>query len=163
MNTVTGTYVVLTRFQPDERSTPAGTVLVDNVPTALCQVGDSFLVSFLTANPFPPGSASVKMWSPSNGTWSRPSPVIADLTMATDMACLRGGTGAVPRIATVEYSITPPANFTTPSGRVQVFDGSQRRVVAQDILLPTGITQDPVSGDLFVVTFSGTILRFSLP
>jgi hypothetical protein len=77
--------------------------------------------------------------------------------MTSDMICLSGGSSAAPRFATVEYTTMPPANTTTPAGRVQLFDGNQGRVLAQGILLPTGITQDPLTGDFFVATLSGTI------
>jgi len=161
VNTVTGRSLVLTRFQSDERSTPGGPQDVDTVPTAVCPVGDSFLVSFLSAGPFQVGASSVRRWSPSDSTWSRLSPLLGDLTMATDMICLRGGTASAPRVATVEFS-TNPAN-PAPSGRVQVIAGSQRRVVMQDLAQPTGVTQDPVSGDLFVATLPGMIFRGPLP
>ena len=161
VNTVTGRSQVLTRFQPDERPTPTGSQFVDTVPTAVCPVGDSFLVSFLSAAPFPAGASSVRLWNPSNSGWSRLSPLIGDLTMTNDMICLRGGTASAPRVVTVEYSTT--TDRTIPSGRVQLIDGSQRRVVAQNLLLPTTVTQDSISGDLFVATLSGSIFRVPLP
>lgn len=159
VNSITGRYQVITRFQPDERSTSNGTQFVDNVPTALCPIGDSFLVSFLSAGPFPPGASSVRVWTPSNGGWSRASSVVRDLTMTSDLLCLPGGTVNAPRVVTVEYTVKPPANLTTPSGRVQLVDGSQKQVLARDLLLPTGVALDPVSGDLFVATLPGQIVR----
>jgi hypothetical protein len=160
VNTTTGRSQVLARFQPDERSTPAGPQYVDTVPTAVCPVGDSFLVSFLSAAPFPPGSSSVRTWNPSSGAYPALKPLISDLTMTTDMICLRGGTGAAPRVVTVEYSMNP-ANMA-PSGRVQLFDGGAKRVIIQGLGLPTGAAHDPTSGDLFVATLAGTIYRFPL-
>jgi hypothetical protein len=163
VNTVTGRYRAMTRFQPDERSTLNGIQFVDNVPTALCPIGDSFLVSFLSAGPFPPGASSVRLWSPSNGGWSRVSSVVRDLTMTSDLLCLPGGTVNAPRLITVEYTITPPANLTTPAGRIQFVNGAEKRVLARDLLLPTGVAQDPVSGDLFVATLPGKIVRVRFP
>jgi hypothetical protein len=161
VNTVTGRSLVLTRFQPDERATPTGATFVDSVPTAACPVGDSFLVSFLSGAPFPLGASSVRLWRPSDGGWSRLAPLVGGLTMTNDMICLPGGTPSVPRVVTVEYSTT--IDRTLPSGRVQFFDGSQRRILAQNLLLPTGVTQDPTTGDLFVATLTGSIFRMPLP
>jgi hypothetical protein len=161
VNTVTGRSLVITRFQPDERATATGTQLVDTVPTAACPIGDSFLVSFLSAAPFPAGASSVRLWTPADGPWSRLTPLISDLTMTTDLLCLRGGTAGPPRVVTVEYSTT--TDRTIPSGRVQLIDGSQRRAVMRDILLPTSVSRDPVSGDLFVATLPGVIFRAPLP
>jgi hypothetical protein len=159
VNTVTGRYLVLTRFQPDERA--ADPKFVDTVPTAICPVEDSFLVSFLSATRYPAGASSVRLWNPSDGTWSRLSPLIGDLTMTNDITCLRGGTARAPRLVTVELS----RNFfsTEASGRVQVINGSQKQVLMQDVLLPTSAAQDPISGDLFVATLTGSILRTPLP
>jgi hypothetical protein len=157
VNTVTGRNLVLTRFQPDQRATG----FFDSVPTALCPVGDSFLVSFLSGAPFPAGASSVRLWKPSDGGWAKLTPLIADLNMTNDMFCLRGGTANAPKVVTVEYSTTTDRSL--PSGRVQSIDGSQKRVVMQNILLPTGVTQDPVTGDVFVSTLGGAILRAPLP
>ena len=163
VNTVTGHSQVLTRFQPEQRVTAAGTQFVDNVPTALCRVGDSFLVSFLSAGPFPAGAASVRLWNPSDGAWSKVRAVVSDLTMASDLLCLRGGSETAPKVVTVEYTTTPPANFTTGAGRVQLTDGTQKRVLAQGLLLPTAIAQSPTSGELYVLTVPGTIFRLPAP
>jgi hypothetical protein len=161
VNTVTGRYRVLTRFQPDERATPDGPAFVDNVPTAICPVGDSFLVSFLSAALFPTGGSSVRLWNQSDGGWSRLSPLVGDLTMTNDIVCLRGGTARAPRLVTVEFSqnVSDPA----PSGRVQVVNGGQKRVLMENVLLPVSAAQDPLSGDLFVTTLTGSIFRTPLP
>ena len=161
VDTVTGRSRVLTRFQPLERTTAAGPSFVDHVPTAVCPAGESLLVSFLSSSPFPAGESSVKMWKPSDGTWSRPAALVTGLTMTTDMVCLRGGSEGAPRVATVEYSTT--TDRTVPSGRVQLIEGSQKTVLLENVLLPTSAAQDPMSGDLFVATLSGLIVRVPLP
>jgi hypothetical protein len=161
VNTATGRALVLTRFQPRERVTESGPQFVDNVPTSLCPVGGSFLVGFLSASPFPRGEASVALWSPADGSWSRPAPAIRDLTLVNDMACLPGGTATAPRVVTLEISDIGMLG-PTPTGRVQTFEGSQGRVLAQGLPFPTGLTQDPVSGDIFVVTLTGAIYRLPL-
>jgi DNA-binding beta-propeller fold protein YncE len=161
VNTLTGRYAVLTRFQPLERTTPTGPQYVDNVPTAVCPAGDSYLVSFLSAAPFPAGESTVRRWSPSDGPWSSGATMIRGLTRAVDMICLRGQ-GATPRVVTVEY-LTDAANPNAPTGRVQIFDGPNQKVLAEGLPLPVGIAQDPVSNDLFVVTLAGQILRLPAP
>jgi hypothetical protein len=161
VNTLTGRYAVLTRFQPLERMTPAGPQYVDNVPTAVCPAGDSYLLSFLSAAPFPAGESTVRSWSPSDGPWTAGTTVIRGLTRAVDMTCLRGQ-GATPRVVTVEY-LTDAANPNAPTGRVQMFDGSDKRVLAEGLLLPVGVAQDPISNELFVVTLGGQILRLPAP
>jgi hypothetical protein len=134
---------------------------VDNVPTAMCPVDGGFLVSFLTANPYPQGASSVRMWKPDNGTWSRPGAVVNGLTMTNDMICPRTAGGVV-RVITVEYSVDP-ANRNVPSGRIQMFEGGGTRVLADKLLLPVGITQDPSSGDLYFATLPGMIFRLPAP
>ncbi len=159
VNTQTGQSQLLTRFQPDQRPGPQ---FVDNVPTAVCAVDGGLLVSFLSGNPFPAGAASVKIWRPSDGVWSNPEVAAGDLSMVTDLACLRTTAGAA-RMVTVEYAAEPVTRTTVPSGRVQVHDGSSRRVVAGGLNLPVAVTQDPASGSLFVATLGGVIFRFPAP
>jgi hypothetical protein len=157
--TVTGRYLVITRFQPDERAVDP--MFVDTVPRAVCSVGDSFLVSFLSATPYPAGASSVRLWNPSDGGWARLSLLVGDLTMTNDMICLRGATLRAPRLVTVELS----QNFfsTQPSGRLQLINGSEKRVLMRNVLLPVRVAQHPVSTDLFVATLTGSIFRMSLP
>jgi hypothetical protein len=161
VNTLTGRYLVLTRFQPLERTSPTGLQYVDNVPTAVCRAGDSYLVSFLSAAPFPTGESSVRSWSPSDGPWTAGTSIIRGLTRAVDMICL-SGQGATPRVVTVEY-LTDAANPNAPTGRVQIFDGSNKRVLAEGLPLPVGVASDPLTGELFVVTLGGQILRLPAP
>jgi hypothetical protein len=161
VNTDTGRSVVLTRFQPDERPTAAGPQFVDNVPTAICPVDGGFLVSFLTANPYPQGGSSVRMWKPDDGAWSRPSTVVNGLTMTNDMICQRTA-GGMFRVITVEYSVDP-ANRNVPSGRIQMFEGGGTRVLADKLLLPVSIAQDPSGGDLYFATLPGMIFRLQAP
>jgi len=46
---------------------------------------------------------------------------------------------------------------------VQLINGSQKRVLAENLLLPTSVALDPVSGDLFVATLPGSIFRLPSP
>jgi hypothetical protein len=160
VNTVTGHSVVLTRFQSDVRVTTNGSTMVDTVPTAACPVGDSWLISFLSASPYPAGASSVRLWRPADGTWSRLPPLIGDLTMTNDLLCLAGGTATAPRLVTVEFNTT--GDLTAASGRVQLVEGSQKRLLAQNLPAPTSVAQDSTTGDLFVATVTGSIFRVSL-
>jgi DNA-binding beta-propeller fold protein YncE len=160
VNTDTGRSMVITRFQPDERLGPAGPQFVDNVPTAICPVDGGFLVSFLTANPYPQGRSSVRMWTPDQGAWSRPSTVFDGLTMTNDMICSRRG--GVFSVITVEYSLDP-ANRDVPSGRIQMFAGTDTRVLADKLHLPISVAQDPSSGDIYFTTLPGRIFRLPAP
>lgn len=157
VDTLTGKWQVLTRFQPEQR---AGPQFVDNVPTAVCAVDGGLVVSFLSGNPFPVGAASVKLWRPADGGWSKPEVVAGDLSMATDLVCMRNSSGTAVRMVTVEYAADPATRATVPSGRVQVHDGTARQVVASGLNLPVAATWDPASGGLFVATLNGTIFRY---
>jgi hypothetical protein len=62
----------------------------------------------------------------------------------------------------VTLEISDVAMLGTPTGRVQIFEGSLTRVLAQGLPFATGLTQDPVTGDILVLTLNGAIYRFSL-
>jgi hypothetical protein len=155
VDTTTGRHLVMTRFQPDERTTG----FVDSVPTSMCKVGDSFVLSFLTANPFPVGAASVKVWTPADSWWSKPTVMFSGLTMANDLLCLPG---AGMRIVTVEYALNS-ADRTVPSGRISIFEGSIRRTLAENLNLPVSAARHPTTGELYVVTLPGQILKLAAP
>ncbi|MBL8237490.1 MAG: ScyD/ScyE family protein [Bryobacterales bacterium] len=159
VSTLTGKSQVLTRFQPDQRPGPQ---FVDNVPTAVCAVEGGLLVGFLSGNPFPAGAASVKLWRPSDGGWSKPQLAAGDLSMVTDLVCQRNAAGAA-RMVTVEYAADPATRATVPSGRVQVHDGSSRRVLASGLNLPVAAALDSATGNLFVATLGGVIFRYPAP
>ena len=82
--------------------------------------------------------------------------------MVTDLVCQRNGAGAT-RMVTVEYAADPATRATVPSGRVQVHDGSSRRVLASGLNLPVAAALDPASGSLFVATLGGVIFRYPAP
>lgn len=160
VNTATGKGQVLTRFQPAQR---AGPQFVDNAPTAVCAVDGGLLVSFLSGNPFPAGAASVRMWRPADSAWSQPEVAVGDLSMATDMVCIRNAAGAT-RIVTVEYAADPATRATVASGRVQLIgNGPARQVLAAGLNLPVAVTHDPASGRLFVATIAGAVYQLPMP
>ena len=81
--------------------------------------------------------------------------------MTNDMICPRTASGAF-RIITVEYSVEP-ANRNVPSGRIQMFEGGGPRILADQLLLPVSIADDPSSGDLYFATLPGMIFRLPPP
>jgi hypothetical protein len=149
----TGRSRTLTRFQPLLRHNVGGEQPVDNVPSAVCMKDGQILVSFLTAAPFPRGDASVKTIDPTTGA---AGPLADGLTGVVDMACLASGSIAVVEL-TMDF-----ANVLVPTGRVQLIDGFEKRVLASELPVPNAVAQDPVSGDLFVGTITGLIFRVPL-
>lgn len=150
----TGRALTVIRFEPHRRATPAGTVLVDNVPTGLCWSGERLLVGFLSGGPFPAEEASVSAVDPVSATTAL---FAGGLTAVTDIACIRGSGGGPGVVA---------AEFTTgqgPSGRIKVHDGSTSRIVASGIQAPTGVAVDPRTGEVYVAGLGGVILRLPAP
>jgi hypothetical protein len=110
----------------------------------------------------PAREASVTTWHPSNGSWYRPVPTIGDLNLVNHITCLRGSTPTAPRLVTVELSTNSTIGLNPPTGRVQIIEGSQQRTIAEGLSLPTAATVDPLTDDLFGLTLTGNIMRFSL-
>jgi DNA-binding beta-propeller fold protein YncE len=151
VDTMTGRSQLLVRFPPVQRQTPEGVTLrVDNVPNGISRCGDDLLVSFLTAGPFPPGEGTVKSVHPVTGAVAN---VITGLTAVSDVLCSYVG-----RIFTLEARQDP----SVPSGRLRVYDDRTPwgRTLASDLLFPTGMAQDPMSGDIFIALyFAGQIVQ----
>jgi hypothetical protein len=154
VDTETGRSQLVVRFPPKVRQTASGTSRVDNVPSGICWHGDQLLVSFLSGGPFPPGEASVQAV---NRTTGEVTPFINGLTAAIDVLCSQGPTGG--RYFTLEWTqdFSRPA---VPSGRLRVYEGGGSRTLASQLPLPTGMAQDPLSGDIFLARYYlGHILR----
>jgi hypothetical protein len=152
VDTSTGRWLTLVRLEPYPRQTPAGTVLVDNVPTGLCWSGGKLALGLLSAGPFPLEEASIRTVDPATGA----TDVLArGLTAVTDIAC----SGASKVIAS-EFTIdlTAPA----PSGRIKVIEGGATRVLASGFFF-TGVSVDPRTGEIYAATLGGAILRFPAP
>lgn len=145
----TGKLRVLVRFAPAQR----GGLPVDNVPSGICLVDGEILVSFLSAGPFPVGEASIRSVSANSGAVAMRH---GGLTALTGIHCTRSSSG-VPRIYTSEFTLDLFA--PAPSGRVQVIEGENRRVLAESVPFPTSLTTDPETGDLLVLTLIGTLFR----
>jgi hypothetical protein len=159
IDTSTGHATVMIRFQQDVR----GNTTADTVPTAMCLRADnSVLISFLSGAPFPVGAGSIRRWTPADTGWAKLSPLIGGLTSVVDMTCLDGPSGSTPKIVTVEFWLEFP-NQTVPSGRIQLLEGSTAKILADKVAQPTGVAQDPSTGELLVVTLAGQVLRFPKP
>ena len=154
----TGRSQLVVRFPPVQRNTPTGIVPADNVPTGACWRGDDLLVSFLTGAPFPPGQATVKSVDVKTGVVS---PFLSGLTAVVDVICGESP-DARARVFTLEW--TRDFTQTAPSGRLMMFDTPEGRPLASGLLLPTGMAQDPVTGQIFVALYyTGQIVRVTVP
>jgi hypothetical protein len=159
VNVNTGRSQLLVRFPPIQRQTASGATVSDNVPTGACWHGDELLVSFLTGDPFPQGEASIKSIDVKTGAIS---PFINGLTAGIDVICSQPPDGRA-RFFTLEWTrdFTQPS---VPSGRLMMFDTPVGRPLASQLALPTGMAQDPVSGDIFVAQYyTGQIVRVAAP
>jgi hypothetical protein len=138
VDTNTGRSQVLFRFEPLFRSTAAGPVPVDNVPTGVCLQGDQLLVGLFTASPQGEGEAAI--WS--IDTRSRAArPMMSGLTAVADILC--GAEGL--------YVLEDLVSRTPPVTRVSVYQGGSKRILAdvESAALGAGMAQDPVSGAIF--------------
>lgn len=151
VDTNTGKSQVLIRFYPFARQTPQGVAYVDNVPTALCQLGDQLLVGFLTGAPFPAGESTLRSLDPRTLDDRQ---YIGGLQAVLDTVCIKGIAGA-DRVYVLESNPTA-ANV----GRLRLYEGANGRVLAEGLPNSTGMARDPVSGDLFLANQAqGRILR----
>jgi hypothetical protein len=155
----TGRSQLVVRFPPIQRTTPAGTVAADNVPTGVCWRGDDLLVSFLTGAPFPAGQATIKSVNVKTGAVST---FISGLTALVDVVCGESPDGRA-RVFTLEWT-RDFAQQMVPSGRLMMFEAAAGRPLASDLLFPTGMAQDPVTGQIFVALYyTGQIIRVTVP
>jgi hypothetical protein len=119
VDTSTGRWLTLVRLEPYPRQTPAGTVLVDNVPTGLCWSGGKLALGLLSAGPFPLEEASIRTVDPATGA----TDVLArGLTAVTDIAC-----SGASRVIAAEFTLD--LTVLAPSGRIKVIEGGAARVV----------------------------------
>ena len=138
VDTITGRYQVQFRFEPFLRSTAAGPVPVDNVPTSVCLQGDQLLVGLFTASPIPEGEASI--WS--IDTRSRAArPTISSLSGVVDILC--GAEGL--------YVLEGFPNRTPTFSRLSVYQGGSQRILAdvESAAIGAAMAQDPLSGAIY--------------
>jgi len=155
VDTETGHSQLVVRFAPHVRLLADGsTRRVDNVPSGVCWSGEELLVSFLSGGPFPPGEASIRSVNRATG---EVTPFISGLTAAIDVLCSQGPSGG--RYFTLEWT-QDFSRGAVPSGRLRVYEGSGSRTLASQLPNPTGMAQDPLSGDIFLARYYlGQILR----
>jgi hypothetical protein len=139
---------------------PFGPPVIDPVPNSIRLIGKSLLVSFLTGFPFPAGTAEVRKVRLVNAA---NEPFIGGLTAAIDVLPAKNASNQ-DIFFTLEFS----ANMLvadTP-GRLTQFDqfGGAPVVLLSNLVSPTSMAQDPISGNLFVTEiFTGRIIRVQLP
>ena len=157
VNVNTGRWQTLVRFPRVPRVPSAGAETeTDAVPTSARFYGDDLLVTFLTGVPFAEGEAVVRAVNP---VTREIRPFINGLTTATDI--LYRETPAGRQFLVSEYR----SNLVgvPRSGRVILFDSPQGRVIASGLAGPTGMVQDPATGDVFVTEFGlGNITQIKL-
>jgi hypothetical protein len=145
IDTKTGRRELLVRFPPFQRQTGTETTVVDNVPNGICFNGDELLVSFLSASRFPPGEGRVLSVDTRDGTVR---PFIVGLTAVIDVGCSARRNGDS-RFYTLEWT-RDFANLAVPSGRLRVWDDPAGRTLVDNLVLPTGMATDPITGDIFI-------------
>lgn len=142
-------------FAPTPNPLPFGPPFIDAVPDNVRLIGKSLLVPFLTGFPFPGGTSEVRKIRLVNGA---NEPFITDLSSAIDVLPAKNASGQ-DQFFTLEFSTDMLANGP---GRLMRFDavGGSRVVLVDNLISPTGMAQNPTTGDIFVVeTFPGLILR----
>jgi DNA-binding beta-propeller fold protein YncE len=141
----TGHWQTLVRFP--RIATPAGTQ-TDPVPTGARFYGNRLLVSFLTGGPFTPGAASIQAINPDTREVRQ---FINLLTTVTDLLVRDAASGL--QFFAVEYRHVLVGAPNT--GQVLQYTSPEGRVIATGLQGPTGIAQDPATGDLYVAENAG--------
>ena len=156
----TGTTRTLITFPRRQNPLPFGPPVIDPVPNSIRLIGKSLLVSFLTGFPFPAGTADVRKIRLAN---TADEPFIGGLSSAIDVLPAKNSNNQ-DIFFTLEFSTNMLA-ANTP-GRLTQFDqlGGAPVVLLSNLVSPTSVAQDPVSGNLFVTEiFTGRIIRVQLP
>ncbi len=122
------------------------------MPTSVRFYGDEMLVTYLTGAPFAEGSERIV-----NPVTREIRQFINGLTSATDVL-VRERPG---RSQFFALAVRTPVG--QGPGRLIQYDTAEARVIADQLTGPTGMAQDPASGDIFVVEFSaGRITQVKL-
>ena len=158
VNIHTGRAQTLLSFAPLPNPLPFGPPLMDAVPDSIHFFGDQLLVTLLTGFPFPSGAAEVRQVDIAT---RRDESFITGLTTAIDVLSVRTPAGD-DRFFVLEFS----TDFLNEApGRLLRFDSpTATPVVIADLITPTSMTRDPVTGDLFVTEiFTGRIIQVQTP
>jgi hypothetical protein len=155
----TGDARVVFKFGSIPNPTPVGPPFIDLVPDSVRVVGKSLLIPYLTGFPFPQGAAGVRKIRLVNGA---NEPFISGLTSALDVLPVEGPNDQF-QFFTLEFSTN---QLMGAPGRLQRFDGTgaSSTVLVSNLVTPTSLSRDPVSGDLFVTEIStGRVIKVHLP
>ena len=152
-----GAVWVVTRFASVPNTTPVGPPVVEPVPASVRGFRDDLLVAYLTGAPFAAGLASVQIVNRHTGAYG---PLIRGLQTAIDVLPVTRGRGL---FYVLEFTSNMQARAP---GRVLRFDAPDAAplVMASGLPSPTGMSIDPVTGDLLVTDLrGGRILLVQLP
>jgi hypothetical protein len=159
IHTETGHAQVVARFPPLPNPTPIGPPVIDSVPTATLVLGDQVLVTQLSGFPFIPGFGSVRAV---NTTTRAIDPWINWLNSAIDIT-YRVTAGGVYQFFVLGFSSNMDATPPGP-GQLWLYDSPVGRVVANQLVSPTGMVVDPQTGDIFIAELGpGRITRVRVP
>ena len=124
----------------------------DAVPTSVRFYGDEMLVTYLTGAPFAEGSERIV-----NPVTREIRQFINGLTSATDVLVReRPGRSQF-------FALEARTQLGRGPGRLIQYDTAEARVIADQLTGPTGMAQDPATGDIFVVEYSaGRITQVKL-
>ena len=150
----TGVWQTFLRFPRVPRVPALPTVTeTDPVPTSVRFRDGQMLVTFLTGAPFAQGEAVVRSINPAT---RQIQPFINGLTTATDVLYRDSAAGTQFFVSEFRSVLLGPP----PTGRIVQFDSPTGRVIVDNLQAPTGMAQDPVTGDIYVTEFvAGRIMR----
>jgi len=154
VDTESGTFSILTTFGPLPNNRGFGPPVVEAVPDSVRLAGKQLLVTLLSGFPFPIGNAQVRAVDIATGT---NAPFITGLTSAIDV--LPKGDGG---FLTLEFSTDMLAPGTP--GRLSFYSspGATPAVIANCLITPTSMAQEPKSADLFVTEiFTGRVMKIT--
>lgn len=149
------------RFAPRRNPLPFGPPFSDAVPDGIRVFGKRLLVTLLVGFPFAPGASEVRAISRSNFGDIQ---FIGGLTSAIDILPAKGASGQ-DVFYVLEFSSNMLAQGGAP-GRLLRFDetGGSQTIIVPALITPTGITQNPMTGELFVTQLAtGQVIRVTAP
>lgn len=159
INTETGRWQVVTRFAPTPNPTQVGPPVIDAVPTGAVVLGDQVLVSQLSGFPFIPGFGQVRAVNAATGAVT---PWITGLNSAIDIG-YRTSAGGQSQFFVLGFSSSMLAQPPGP-GQLWLYDSPAGRVVASDLVAPTGMVVNPQTGDVYIAEMGpGRITRVQVP